>query len=132
MLAGFAIGFATLGTHRANNAAMASCPSPSARHFLLMPRATVAAARLPGAIEFARELGGRHTLFVSVGFGLEPPHLARWSAAIASLPENAFVGYGIDVAAGNLRGPVFAAPPAQGEPATICAAAAPPYGYRQN
>jgi hypothetical protein len=132
MLAGFAIGFAALGTHRANNTAMAPCPSQSARHFLLLPRAAVAAPRLPGALPFARELGGRHTFLVSVGFGIEPAHLARWSAAIASLAENAFVGYGIDVAASRLRGPVFAALPARGDPAIICAAMTPPYGYRQN
>jgi hypothetical protein len=132
MLASFAIGFAALGTHRANNTAMAPCPSPSARHFLLMPHAAVAAPRLPGALQFARELGGRHTFLVSVGFGIEPAHLARWSAAIVSLAENAFVGYGIDVAASRLRGPVFAALPARGDPAIICAAMTPPYGYRQN
>jgi hypothetical protein len=132
MLAGFAIGFAALGTHRASSTAMASCPSPSAHHFLLMPRAAVAAARLPGALAFARELGGRHTPVVSVGFGIEPAHLARWSAAIASLAERSFVGYGIDVADSRLRGPVFAAALAQDQPAIICAALAPPYGYRQN
>jgi hypothetical protein len=132
MLAGFAIGFAALGTHRANNAATPPCPSQSAGRFLLLPRAALAAARLPAAMELARVLDGRRNRLVSVGFGIEPAHLERWSAAIAPLAENSFVGYGIDVAAGNLRGPVFAAPPAQGEPATICAAAAPPYGYRQN
>jgi hypothetical protein len=69
---------------------------------------------------------------VSVGFGIEPPHLARWSAAIAPLAANAFVGYGIDVAASRLRGPVFAAALAQDKSAIICAALTPPYGYRQN
>jgi hypothetical protein len=132
MLAGFAIGFAALGTHRANNAATPPCPSQSAGHFLLLPRAAVAAARLPAAMELARALDGRRNRLVSVGFGIEPAHLERWSAAIAPLAENSFIGYGIDVAAGNLRGPVFAASPVRGEPAIICAAAAPPYGYRQN
>jgi hypothetical protein len=132
VLAGLAIGLAALGTNRANNAAMPSCPSQSASRFLLLPRAAVAAARLPGALEFARALDGRRNRLVSIGFGIEPAHLERWSAAIAPLAENAFVGYGIDVAAGNLRGPVFAAPPVGGGPAIICAAAAAPYGYRQN